>query len=383
VSGSDLGASEESGPVALGAVDAAHLERARRIARAGWGQVEPNPVVGCVLVRDGEIVGEGHHEVFGGPHAEIVALERALGTAEGATAYVSLEPCSHRGKTPPCSRALIDAGVSRVVYGAVDPGQESGGGAVELRGAGLEVIGPAWDTQRARAENPFFYHAARHDPPFVALKLAMSLDAKIASAPGVRTRITGPEAEHEVHRLRSGFDAVMVGAGTLRADNPRLTVRLGPAGREPTRRIVLVPDGVIPAGSHLFDDVDSAPVHIFCRADVSEEDLERTEAAGGHVHPVASGAGGLDLTAVLEVCREVGIRSILCEGGHTLADRLLREDHVGRLYLFVAPVTLGSGGVPAFPDDAAALDWSRYAPAQAPAPFGRDALVVLDRQEAF
>jgi len=367
--------------IELAPQDSAHLEWARRIARDGWGQVEPNPVVGCVLVRDGRVVGEGHHEVFGGPHAEIKALEKALGATEGSTAYVSLEPCNHHGKTPPCSQALIDAGVTRVVYGAADPGSESGGGAEVLRSAGVEVIGPVWPESIARAENPFFFHAANHEKPFVALKLAMSLDAKIAAGPGVRTRLTGIEAEREVHRLRSGFDAVMVGAGTVRADDPRLTVRLVPDGRVPTRRVVLVPDGAIPSESRLFHDIDTSPVHVFCRADVSESEMERLEAAGAHVHPVPDGAGGLDLGAVLEACREIGIRSILCEGGHALADRLLREDHIGRLYLFVAPVTLGAEGVPAFAADAASLKWSGFSPAEAPAAFGRDTLIVLDRQE--
>ena len=141
--------------------DADFLERARALSRRGWGQVHPNPMVGCVLVRDGAVVGEGHHEVFGGPHAEIVALERALGQSEGATAYVTLEPCNHEGKTPPCARALLDAGVARVVYGARDPGERSGGGAETLRAAGIEVEGPLWSDMEARAENPEFFHLAR------------------------------------------------------------------------------------------------------------------------------------------------------------------------------------------------------------------------------
>jgi len=163
--------------------DSAHLEWARRLAHEGWGQVHPNPMVGCVLVRDGRVVGEGYHEVFAGPHAEIVALEQALGSAWGATAYVSLEPCNHEGKTPPCAKALIDAGVNRVVFGASDPGDASSGGAETLSAAGVEVVGPAWSDAFGRAENPEFFHVARHDSPFLALKLAMSLDARIAARP--------------------------------------------------------------------------------------------------------------------------------------------------------------------------------------------------------
>jgi diaminohydroxyphosphoribosylaminopyrimidine deaminase/5-amino-6-(5-phosphoribosylamino)uracil reductase len=361
--------------------DSAHLEWARRIARRGWGRVHPNPVVGCVLVREGRVVGEGFHEVFGGPHAEIVALERALGEAEGATAYVSLEPCNHQGKTPPCAEALISAGVTRVVYGAADPGEESGGGAETLRAAGVEVVGPVWSPATGRAENPAFQHAARHETPFVALKLAMSLDARIAATSGERTRVTGVDAEREVHRLRTGFDAVMVGAGTVVADDPRLTVRLVPAGRQATRRILLLPDAELPVGAAVLRDVPDAPLHVFCREGASEAAMEHLEAAGAHVHPVPGTPEALDLEAVLGVSRGLGIRSILCEGGRMLADSLLRERRVQRLYLFVAPVTFGEDGVPAFPADAGALVWSDFQPAMEPEAFGRDTLLVFDRQE--
>ena len=361
--------------------DVEYLERARRLARRGWGQVHPNPMVGCVLVRDGQVVGEGHHAVFGGPHAEIVALEGALTRAEGATAYVSLEPCNHQGKTPPCTEALIEAGVRRVVFGAADPGAESGGGGEALKAAGLDVTGPVWSTAIARGENPEFFHVARHHTPFVALKLAMTMDARIADAPGVRTRVTGEEAEAEVHRIRSGFDAVMVGAGTVSADDPRLTVRRAPPGREPTRRVVLIPDARLDPGAALFEDADRAPLHVFCREGASESAMEHLEGAGAHVHPVPGNGDALDLDAVLHACWEIGIRSILCEGGRTLAHALLREGRVNRFYLLVAPRTFGAGGVSAFAEDADALDWSAFQPACEPMTLGRDTLVVLDRQE--
>ena len=262
----------------LDPADSAHLEWARRLAHQGWGQVHPNPMVGCVLVNDAKVVGEGWHEVFGGPHAEIVALERALSRAEGATAYVSLEPCNHHGKTPPCSQALVDAGVKRVVFGARDPGASSGGGAETLRAAGVEVVGPVWDEGTARAENPAFFHAARHDRPFLALKLAMSLDSRIAAAPGERTRITGSEAEQEVHRIRTGFDAVMVGQGTVVADDPRLTPRLVPPGREPIRRILLLPEADLHDDAAVLEEIERHPVHVFCLDTTPEAALERLEA---------------------------------------------------------------------------------------------------------
>lgn len=367
---------------ALSAEDREYLERARVLARRGWGFVHPNPLVGCVLVREGRVVGEGHHGEFGGPHAEVVALDAARSEAEGATAYVTLEPCAHHGKTPPCTEALLRAGVRRVVYGAADPGDASGGGGARLRAAGLDVTGPVWDEGIARAENPSFFHWARRGSPFLALKLALSLDGRIAAGPGVRTRITGADADRDVHRLRSGFDALMVGAGTARADDPRLTVRLVPPGRIPPRRIVLDPSASLSPGAALFGDAAQAPVHVFTRRDAREDEMERLECAGAHVHPVEAAGGHLDLDAVVEVCREVGIRSILCEGGARLAGSLLREDRVGRVYLYLAPRTLGERGVPAFGERAEELRWDGYAPALPPETLGRDTRVVLDREES-
>lgn len=360
----------------------AHLARALDLGRKGWGRVHPNPLVGCVIVRDGEVVGEGYHAVFGGPHAEIAALEAAGARAEGATVYVSLEPCRHHGKTPPCADALVRAGVRRVVFGARDPGPASGGGADVLREGGAEVTGPVWSDRKGRAENPAFFHIARHDTPFVALKLAMSLDARIAARTGERTRVTGEDAERESHRLRTGFDAVMVGAGTVRADDPRLTPRLHPSGPTTPRRILLDRDAALPTNAAVFEDRERAPVHVFVADEASESAIERLEVAGAHVHPVPvdESGGGLDLGAVLGVCWELGMRSILCEGGARLAASLLREERLQRLYLFVAPVTFGAEGVEAFPD-VAGLRWERFEPAGPPELFGRDTLIVLDRQE--
>ena len=368
--------------VPLSPADVAHLEWARKIARRGWGQVHPNPMVGCVLVRDDRMVGEGYHQLLGGPHAEIVALERAKSQAEGSTAFVSLEPCNHRGKTPPCAEALIQAGVARVVFGVADPGHESGGGGATLRAAGVDVQGPVWEDRIGRAENPAFFHTSRHGTPFLALKLAMSLDARIAARPGVRTRITGVEAEREVHRLRTGFDAVMVGAGTTRADDSRLTPRMVSPGRSLPRRIVLLPNAELPHDASVFDDIEEAPLHLFVREDAAEASIEELERCGAHVHPVPTTPAGLDLHAVLAVAWELGIRSILCEGGARLAATLLREERVHRLYLFVAPMTLGVDALAAFPPDARALDWNAFEPAFEPERHGRDTLIVLDRQEA-
>jgi len=366
----------------LSLADAAHLEWARKLGRRGWGHVHPNPLVGCVIVNDDKTVGEGYHKVFGGPHAEIVALEEALTRARGATAYVSLEPCNHQGKTPPCAKALVEAGVKRVVFGAREPGRDEGGGAHTLRSGGVEVVGPVWSDSVGRAENPAFFHKARHSYPFVALKLAMTLDARIAARQGARTRVTGLEAEREVHRLRTGFDAILVGAGTVRADDPRLTVRLVPPGREAPRRLVLDPDATTPSGAALFADRSAAPVHVFVRDDVGESAIERLERTGAHVHPVRKAKRGLDLDEVMAVCWDLGVQSILCEGGAQLADTLLRERRAQRLYLFVAPTTFGAEGVAAFPPDAGGLRWDDFTPAHPASQHGADTLITLDRQEA-
>jgi diaminohydroxyphosphoribosylaminopyrimidine deaminase/5-amino-6-(5-phosphoribosylamino)uracil reductase len=370
-----------TGLTSLTAADVAHMEWARQLARRGWGHANPNPLVGCVIVGEDGVAAEGYHGVYGGPHAEIVALEEAKGRAERSTVYVTLEPCNHHGKTPPCAAALLAAGVRRVVFGARDPGAGSGGGADRLRAAGVEVVGPVWSDREGRAENPAFFHAARHDSPFVALKLAMSLDGCIAARPGERTRVTGAEAEQEVHRLRTGYDAIMVGAGTVLTDDPLLTPRLGEAGRATPRRIVLDSDGSLPSDAKILRDRERAPVHVFTRDEVSEAALERLEAAGAHVHPVHRSEAGLALDEVMGACWDLGISSILCEGGGRVAASLLREGRVHRLYLFMAPTTFGAHGVRAFPDDAGSLVWDAFAPAFPPTLHGRDALLVLDRQE--
>jgi diaminohydroxyphosphoribosylaminopyrimidine deaminase/5-amino-6-(5-phosphoribosylamino)uracil reductase len=364
--------------------DMAHLEWARKLGRRGWGHVHPNPLVGCVIVNDDRTVGEGYHAVFGGPHAEIAALEEARSRAQGATVYVSLEPCNHHGKTPPCTSALVQAGVRRVVFGARDPDAKASGGGDALRAGGVEVVGPVWDDRIGRAENPAHFHTKTHASPYVALKLAMTLDARIA--PGLtshrrgRARVTGLDAEREVHRLRTGFDAIMVGAGTARADDPRLTVRLVPPGRAAPRRIVLDAGATLPSDAALFQDVGHAPVHVFVREEAPEGEIERLERAGAHVHPVRASAAGLAMPDVMAACWDLGIQSVLCEGGGRLADTLLRGRIAQRLYLFVAPLAFGSEGVAAFPPDADTFAWDEFDAVVPPQLFGRDTLLVLDRQ---
>ncbi|MCJ7630338.1 MAG: bifunctional diaminohydroxyphosphoribosylaminopyrimidine deaminase/5-amino-6-(5-phosphoribosylamino)uracil reductase RibD, partial [Longimicrobiales bacterium] len=329
--------------------DRQYLQRAVEIGREGWGRVHPNPMVGCVIVRDGEVIAEGWHEVLGGPHAEANALRKAGVRARGATAYVSLEPCNHFGRTPPCSAALSEAGVSRVIYGAADPGGVSAGGGNALRAGGMDVIGPVLSAGEARRENPAFFFNHERGTTYVALKLAHTLDGRIAEATGRRTSISGPEARIETHRLRAGFDGVIVGSETVMVDDPLLTVREGvPVGKQPTRIILDTRARTTPE-AHLFDDVPGIPLVIFTGEDAPEASVARLEGAGATVHRVAKDPEGVSLEAVFRVCWDTGIRSLLCEGGGRLASQLIRGGFARRLYLFVAPFVLGERGVPAFP----------------------------------
>ncbi len=336
-------------PEPLTDADHRYLARAVELGRRGWGRVHPNPMVGCVLVRDGQVVGEGWHREWGGPHAEVNALAAAgPDGARGATAYVSLEPCRHEGKTPPCTRALEAAGVRRGVYGARDPGRHSGGGGEELARAGIQVVGPVFSEAQALRENPGFFHRSPARP-WICLKLALSLDGAIAAARGERTAVTGPEVQVEVHRLRAGMDAVMVGARTARVDDPLLTVRLGPvAPRVPPVRMVVDGRGTLPPDSRLLDP-EEGPVHLLTTAAAPPGQVAALEARGARVTVVPGREGRVAPGPALHVLRASGIRTLLCEGGGRLAAALLEADLVDRLHLAVAPRFFGEGGVPAFP----------------------------------
>ena len=349
-------------------------------------------MVGCVLTRDGERVGEGWHEEYGGPHAEVNAIRSAGDAARGATAYVSLEPCSHHGQTPPCSEALLSAGVTRVVFGAAEPGDETGGGGALLAQAGVEVVGPAADVWTFHDVDPVFFYRMRHRRTYLALKLAVSLDGRIAARAGERTPLTGDEANREVHRLRSGFDAVLVGGETARVDDPLLTVRYGMDPRIPPTRIVLDPSAALSPDASLFRTKSEAPVLIFVTLAASAERVDILRDAGAQVEivpqaePVPQGEpvplrdGGANLEKMLERCWSLGIRSVFCEGGGRLATALTREELARRLYLFQAPLTLGSQGVPAFgsgDSTAEGLGWSSRGD---PIRFGPDVLLTYNRK---
>lgn len=359
------------------------LGRAVQLGRLGWGRVHPNPMVGAVVARNGTIVAEAHHEVFGGPHAEVLALG-SLKDARGATVYSSLEPCSHHGKTPPCTEALGRAGVARVVYWAGELGAAAGGGGGWLRRHGVQVDGPYGERADWAAENPFFFHESESRRPFVALKLAVSLDGRIAPRGGRRFWLTGPEARAEVHNLRAGFDAVLVGSRTWEADDPHLTARGDVEPRVAPVPVLLDRGGRADPGLRALRARGVPRGIVFtCRGEVPG--LARRLGARADVVAVPMAPGGLDLEAALRALEERGIASVLCEGGGRLGSALLGLDLVDRLYLFLAPVLIGAGGVPAFasgsPGDPEAVT-SRFRGWQSrldPVKFGNDTLIVLDR----
>jgi diaminohydroxyphosphoribosylaminopyrimidine deaminase / 5-amino-6-(5-phosphoribosylamino)uracil reductase len=381
----------EAGDPVLNAEDRALLERARQLGRRGWGQVHPNPMVGCVIARPGGgeagggVLGEGWHARWGGPHAEVNALAAARAAGhdpDGSTAYVSLEPCRHEGKTPPCTRALREAGVTRVVFGAGDPGAASGGGGDELRASGLEVVGPVFPPEEATRENPAFFHGfgPLAHRPWVVLKLALSADGFIAARPGERTAISGPEAGERVQRLRAGVDALLVGGRTARVDDPLLTVRGPVTPRIPPRRVVLDPGAMMPAGARLFREGDGEVIVVQGEGTATA----RVEPAlPPHVRrerlPRAAPGGRFDLEAVLRRLRALEVRSVLCEGGGELAEALLRADLVDRLVLVRSERKVGPGGVLAFPGgwSVQASDWSAVHP---PETLGSDQWWEADRR---
>lgn len=324
------------------------MRRALQLARRGWGQTAPNPLVGAVVVRDGRIIAEGWHARYGEAHAEAMALAAAGDQARGAEVYVTLEPCAHHGKTPPCADALIAAGVRRVVIACGDANVVAGGGAARLRQAGIEVVMGTCEEEARELNAPFLFAHSRSDRPFVTLKLALSLDGAIAPADRRQYWLTGDAARRQVHRLRAEADAVLVGLGTARADDPDLTVRYGRRPRVAPRRIVLDRRAELALTSRLVATARKVPVEVLADAAASGADagfsarLEALTAAGVTVHQAAG------LPEHLHGLRQRGVHHLFVEGGAGVAGALLNADFVDRLIIFQAPVLLGAGALPAF-----------------------------------
>ncbi len=329
-------------------LDLTHMRAALGLARRGLGQVWPNPAVGCILVNEGRVVGRGSTQQGGRPHAETEALTRAGAAGKGATAYVTLEPCRHHGRTPPCADALIGAGVARVVAAIEDPDPRvSGAGLSRLRAAGIAV-----ETGLCAAEaeelNAGFFCRVKHGRPLVTLKLATSLDGRIATASGESRWITGPAARERAHLLRAAHDAVLVGTGTALSDDPELTCRLpGLADRSPVR-IVLDRNLRLPATLRLFAEARRVPTWVVTLAASDPARQASLKQQGVEIIPIDSGAtGSIDLAAMVRALGDKGLTRLLVEGGGALAASLLRAGLVDRLVWMRAPLTLGGDAIPA------------------------------------
>ena len=325
------------------ASDLAFLERAIALAAGGRGHVSPNPLVGAVVVKDGAVIGEGFHAHFGEAHAERAALA-ACGTADtrGATLYVSLEPCCHHGQTPPCTEAILEAGIRRVVVGSDDPTEKaSGRGLGILRDEGVEILVADGETATtARLLNQSFRKHARTGRPHVLFKSAMTLDGKVATRTGDSKWISGEGSRQLAHRWRAECDAVAVGIGTALADDPQLTARFDGAPRQP-RRVVFDSEGRLPLSSRLIQGALGVPLTVVVSRAASRLRTDALEAAGAEV-VVATGANEpARVRSALAQLGGAGVTSILLEGGPHLAGAFLDAGEVDELRLFVAPVVLG------------------------------------------
>jgi diaminohydroxyphosphoribosylaminopyrimidine deaminase / 5-amino-6-(5-phosphoribosylamino)uracil reductase len=350
------------------------MTRALELAWRGWGRVHPNPLVGAVVLADGEVVGEGWHAEFGERHAEPVALAAAGDRARGATVVATLEPCAHQGKQPPCTDALIAAGVRRVVAALPDPNPVAGGGAARLRAAGIEVeLGLL--SAEAAAQNAGFLHRLRYPSrPYVALKLATTIDARIADANGHSRWLSAEPAREFVQWLRAGFDAIGVGGVTARVDDPSLTVRGALQPRVTPRRVVFAADGDVPASLRLVRAARETPTTAVVSPAAPAARVAPLEAAGVAVVRATT------LAEALSALRADGITSLLVEGGGRLAGALLSAGVVDRYYWIQTPLWLGSGAVPAVAGlPTTPLEQARRWRVTERRALGDDTLLVLDR----
>lgn len=315
------------------------MTRCLELAQRAAGQTAPNPMVGSVIVNQGQVVGEGYHPGAGQPHAEVFALRQAGAQAQGATLYVNLEPCNHTGRTPPCTEAIIQAGIAKVVAGMVDPDPRvAGSGLARLQQAGIEVVVGVEESACQRLNEGFVCRILKQRP-FGIFKYAMTLDGKIATATGHSQWVTGEAARAEVHRLRSRCDAVVVGGNTVRLDNPRLTTH-GHSAHNP-RRVVMSRQLDLPTQAHLWD-TDTAPTLVFTGPDAPPERLEVFTQAGVTVTVLPH----LTPQAVMTALYDQGCATVLWECGGVLAAQALRDGVIDKVWAFVAPKLVGGATAP-------------------------------------
>lgn len=321
------------------------MSLALSLARRGLGNTWPNPAVGCVLVKEDRIVGRGWTRPGGRPHAEVAALAQAGSQASGATAYVTLEPCAHHGETPPCAEALVAAGVARVVVAMRDPDPRvNGRGLSILRAAGVQVVSDVLGDE-AMLDQRGFLSRVSSGRPMVTLKLATSLDGRIATASGESRWISGPDARRMVHGQRMAHDAVLIGAGTARADDPSLTVRGLGAARQPVR-VVVTRHLDIPLTGALARTAREVPVWLVHGDGVDANVLAKWEALGAKTVSVAAPGGQIDLKAALAALGRLGLTRVFCEGGGSLGASLLADGLVDEFVCFSAGLAIGAEGRP-------------------------------------
>lgn len=326
--------------------DQNYMQRALQLAARALGRTSPNPVVGAVIVKDGKIIGEGYHRKAGTPHAEIHALNQAGVQASGATVYVSLEPCSHYGRTPPCADALIRAGVKRVVMATLDPNpQVAGRGRQKLLDAGIEVNTGILEKE-ARQLNEAFFKYIQCGVPLVALKTAMTLDGKIAAPSGDSKWITGEDARNHVHQLRNTYDAILVGIGTVLQDDPLLNTRLDSEDIHHPIRIIIDSQLDLPLESRIVKSSNELRSLIFCsiQADVYRE--KNLHDAGCEIIRLPDQCGLVPLDKVLDHLGQLGICSVLVEGGGEINASLLEKRLIDKVYCFIAPKIIGGRNAP-------------------------------------
>jgi diaminohydroxyphosphoribosylaminopyrimidine deaminase/5-amino-6-(5-phosphoribosylamino)uracil reductase len=333
-------------PAAVTQNELRHMERALDLARQGHGRTSPNPLVGAVIVRDGEVLGEGYHAGYGEAHAEIAALEACAPVDPlGATLYVTLEPCCHTGRTPPCTDAILRAGISRVVFASDDPSDKaSGRGLGILRDEGVEVVSVDGEVSRAaRLLNQPFRKLARTGRPYVIFKSAMSLDGKVATQSGDSRWISNEESRRIVHRWRGEADAICVGIGTALADDPLLTARGTDAIRQP-KRVIFDSEARLPQDSALVRTAPEAPLIVIVSRAASRGNVEALRASGAEIIVASGGTEEERAVDALAKLGALGIQSILLEGGPHLAGSFLDAGEVDEMRLFIAPIVVGGRG---------------------------------------
>lgn len=325
-------------------VDEKYMRLALGEARKGLGRTSPNPSVGAVIVKDEQVIGRGFHRRAGMAHAEIEAFRNATAPVVGATMYVTLEPCNHTGRTPPCSRALVAAGISRVVVGSTDPNpQVNGSGIRYLQEHRIEVVSGVLKEKCQELIQPFIKHITT-GLPWVIMKAGVSLDGRLNYRHGCGGWITGDKSRHAAHRLRDRVDAILVGRGTVVSDNPSLTTRLAKAcGHDPIR--VIVDSSLsVPLSAAVYNLHSLAPTWVFCQIGLPSQKIIALERQGIRVWQVAKTPDGLDLAAIVKILGEERVCSLLVEGGGAIHGSFLREKLIDYAHLFYAPLFAGDGG---------------------------------------